>query len=113
MAGVQKPAETIAFVDCGNYVAAPNSAPPPAPPDDPNVNVNPPITRHNEHANVGYLDGHVKSHKWDFICRQAAGQLLPSPAASIGRRPHQIDPCCAATKEAGNPSEPPKQESKA
>jgi prepilin-type N-terminal cleavage/methylation domain-containing protein/prepilin-type processing-associated H-X9-DG protein len=74
MAAVQKPAETVAFVDCNYYAGAPNSQPPPAPLDDPAVNVNPPITRHNDMANVGFLDGHVKSYRFSNLCKQQADE---------------------------------------
>lgn len=63
LAAVQKPADTVAYVDCQNYAAAPNPTPLPATPPNPN----PSIARHNEMANVCFLDGHVKSMKYEQL----------------------------------------------
>jgi prepilin-type N-terminal cleavage/methylation domain-containing protein/prepilin-type processing-associated H-X9-DG protein len=62
LAGIAKPSDTVSFVDCGNYAAAPNPTPPAA-----QIFPNRAIARHNEMVNTAFMDGHVKSMKYERL----------------------------------------------
>lgn len=63
LAGVGKPADTVAIVDQGSYRADPYTVA---------GTYGGAWYLHNEMANVGFLDGHVKSMKQGFLEKQAA-----------------------------------------
>jgi prepilin-type N-terminal cleavage/methylation domain-containing protein/prepilin-type processing-associated H-X9-DG protein len=91
LASIAKPAETVAFVDSYFYVA-----------DGPLVDYYETRTsaseklarscRHNETANVAFLDGHVKALKWKVLCERANnedGTPLPAVEADyLGGQPN-------------------------
>ncbi|MGV3722603.1 MAG: DUF1559 domain-containing protein [Actinomycetota bacterium] len=69
LASIQKPADTIGVTDATNWVSrAWDNYPVVAP------NYYPVVYRHSEMANIGFLDGHVKSMKIGAVRQQAAAE---------------------------------------
>ncbi len=69
LAAIGKPADTIAVTDAANWVSrAWDDYPVVAP------NYYPVMYRHNEMANIGFLDGHVKAMKIHAVRQQATAE---------------------------------------
>jgi prepilin-type N-terminal cleavage/methylation domain-containing protein/prepilin-type processing-associated H-X9-DG protein len=82
LAGIQKPSDTVGYVDCGNFAAAPNPTPPAA-----QIFPNRAIARHNEMVDIAFMDGHVKALRYEKLNETGAdedGQPLSiTPPADI------------------------------
>jgi prepilin-type N-terminal cleavage/methylation domain-containing protein/prepilin-type processing-associated H-X9-DG protein len=69
---IAKPAEMIMLGDGGNFRLVPDTAD--WPPSDPYNPVRWVHMRHNETANLAFMDGHVKALKHDYIQQRAASE---------------------------------------